>query len=118
VADAPRRRRRIARSALLAVALVGLLFVFVYPTRTFLDQRHETQQAEAQLALLQGQRAQLQAQAKSLTSDAEVIRIARERYGLVKPGEIPFVILPTPATSPAASTTTTTTPPSTAKPVP
>jgi cell division protein FtsB len=99
VADTRRRRRRIVRGALLAVALVGLLFAFVYPTRTYLDQRRETRDAEAQLELLRSQRAQLQTQAKDLSKDSEVIRIAREHYGLVQPGQIPFVILPTPTTT-------------------
>ena len=35
--------------ALLLVVLVGLLFAFVYPTRTFLDQRADTNKARTQL---------------------------------------------------------------------
>jgi cell division protein FtsB len=95
---------------LLAVVLVGLLFVFVYPTRTFLDQRRENRDAQAQLDLLKAQRAQLQAQAKDLSKDSEVTRIARERYGLVQPGQIPFVILPTPTTTTTPARPATTAP--------
>ncbi len=111
MADARRRRRRIFRGALLAVVLVGLLFAFVYPTRTYLEQRRETRDAEAQLQLLQSQRAQLQAEAKDLSKDSEVIRIARERYGLVQPGQIPFLILPTPTTTTTAPAKPATTAP-------
>ena len=107
VADARRRRRRTVRGALLAVALVALLFAFVYPTRTYLEQRRETRDAGAQLELLQSQRAQLQAQAKDLSKDSEVIRIARERYGLVQAGQIPFLILPTPTSTTTPATTPT-----------
>ncbi len=92
------------------VVLVGLLFVFVYPTRTFLEQRRETEQARDQLALLQSQRARLQAQAKDLSKDGEVVRIARERYGLVQPGQIPFLILPTPTTTTTPAKPRTTVP--------
>src|SRR5262245_33996585 len=85
------------------VVLVGLLFAFVYPTRTFLDQRHDTQDARSRLALLQRANAKLAAEAKRLQDPAEVEKLARG-YGLVKPGEQAFVIVPAP--------TTTTAPPS------
>jgi len=96
------------RGALLAVICVGLLFAFVYPTRTFLDQRDQMNRSKQQLSLLEQQNAKLAAEAKKLGSDAEIERLARERYGLVKPGERAFVIVPTP--------TTTTTPPTTTLP--
>ena len=95
------------RAALLLVVLVGLLFAFVYPTRTFLDQRSETNKARAQLELLQAQTARLERESKQLSTDAEIERLAREKYGLVKPGEQPFVILPAPtSTLPPPPTTT------------
>jgi cell division protein FtsB len=106
--QAPRARRRPSmRFALLLVVLVGLLFAFVYPTRTFLDQRDETNKARAQLEVLQSENARLARESKRLSTDSEIERIAREQYGLVKPGERPFVILPAP-TAP-----TTTAPPTT-----
>jgi cell division protein FtsL len=95
------------RAALFVVVLVGLLFVFVYPTRTFLDQRSETNKARAQLELLQAENARLSRESKQLSTDSEVERLAREKYGLVKPGEQPFVILPAPTSTvppPPAST--------------
>ncbi len=45
---------------------------------------------------------------KKLRTDSEIEKLAREKYGLVKPGERAFVILPAPTTStlpPEASTT-------------
>jgi cell division protein FtsB len=101
------------RTALFLVVLVGLLFAFVYPTRTFLDQRAETNKARSQLQVLQSENARLARESKRLSTDSEIERLAREKYGLVKPGERPFVILPAPTTStapPAAATTPTTTP--------
>ena len=87
------------RIALFLVVLVGLLFAFVYPTRTFLDQRNETNKARAQLDLLESENARLSRESKRLSTDSEIERLAREKYGLVKPGERPFVILPAPTSS-------------------
>jgi cell division protein FtsL len=98
------------RAALFVVVLVGLLFAFVYPTRTFLDQRSETNKARAQLELLQAENARLSRESKQLSTDSEIERLAREKYGLVKPGEQPFVILPAP-TSTLPPPPTSTTPP-------
>jgi cell division protein FtsL len=100
--------------ALFLVVLVGLLFAFVYPTRTFLDQRNQTNTARAQLSFLRTENAKLTKEAKALSSDSAIERLARQTYGLVKPGETPFVILPAPTT-----TTTTTAPaPNPASPAP
>ena len=89
-----------ARGALLSVLLVGVLFAFVYPTQTFLDQRSATTKAREQLDLLRSENAKL-ADATGDQNDDEIARIAREFYGLVKPGETPFVILPAPTTTTA-----------------
>ncbi|MFN8028342.1 MAG: septum formation initiator family protein [Acidimicrobiia bacterium] len=93
------RRRSPVRGALLAVLCVGLLFAFVYPTRTFLDQRDQMNRAKQQLSVLEEQNKKLVDQSKKLQSDAEIERLAREKYGLVKPGEKAFVIVPTPTTT-------------------
>jgi cell division protein FtsB len=98
------------RTALFLVVLVGLLFAFVYPTRTFLDQRESTSKARAQLELLQAENARMDRQAKKLSTDSEIEQLAREKYGLVRPGERPFVILPTPTTTTVAPGRTTTQP--------
>jgi cell division protein FtsB len=103
--EKPARRRHLVRGALLAALLIGVLFVFVYPTRSFLAQRDQVNQARAQLDLLRTETAKLDTEKKKLNEDDEIARIAREFYGLVKPGETPFVILPAP--------TTTTAPPAT-----
>ena len=82
-----------------SVVLVGLLFAFVYPTRTFLDQRDDTSRARAQLELLSTENAKLAAEAKRLQDPDEVERRARD-YGLVRPGEQAYVIVPAPTTPP------------------
>ena len=92
-------RRPSMRLALLLVVLVGLLFAFVYPTRTFLDQRSQTNKAREQLGVLEAENARLARESKRLSTDAEIERLAREQYGLVKPGETPWVILPAPSST-------------------
>jgi cell division protein FtsB len=83
------------RLAAASVVLIGLLFAFVYPTRTFLDQRSQTQKARTQLDILQSENKRLAREAKRLQGSAEIERRARQ-FGLVKPGERPFVIIPGP----------------------
>jgi cell division protein FtsB len=92
------------------LALVGFLFAFVYPTRTYLDQRKQIAGAQGRLDVLDSQTRSLERDTERLRGDAEVERIAREQYGLVRPGETPYVIVP--------ETTPTTTPPTTAPTTP
>jgi len=93
-----RRRRTVVVGLLFALLLLGFLFAFVYPTRTYLKQREQIQAAEERLGILQQQSAALRHDTKRLEGDAEVERIAREQYGLVRPGETPYVLVP--ATTP------------------
>jgi cell division protein FtsL len=89
------RRRRIAvTTVLLGLAVVGLLFAFVYPTSTFLQQRAEIGKAEERIARVEEETQRLQRENERLLTDEEVERLAREQYGLVRPGETPFVLVP------------------------
>jgi cell division protein FtsB len=105
-----RHRRALARLILVMLLFVAFLFVAVFPIRTLLAQRRETDAVRSDLELLTEQNERLQREAERLLSDAEVERIARERYNLVRPGETPYAVVPAPDTGPAATTTTTTTP--------
>ena len=79
------------------LVLVGVLFAAVFPTRTYFAQRSSISHAEKQLDVLGEQNAQLERRAKQLASDAEIERLAREQYNLVKPGEQAYAVLPPPA---------------------
>ena len=86
------------------LVFVGLLFLAVFPTRTYLAQRRDRAAAEAQLQLLSRQNRSLEQRARLLHTDAEIERLAREQYNLVRPGEEAYAILPAPAPpKPAAS---------------
>jgi cell division protein FtsB len=92
-----------ARVALAALALVTFLFVFVFPTRSFLQQRRQVSSAQHDLAVLKAQNKKLEAESQRLRSWPEVEALARQKFDLAQPGETLFKVLPAPA-----STTTTT----------
>ncbi|GAC1316015.1 MAG: hypothetical protein NVSMB16_12970 [Acidimicrobiales bacterium] len=79
-----------------AGAIAAVLLVFVFPTRTYLDQRRQLALASQRLQTLHTQNAELDGRVAKLQSSAEIERIARERYHLVRPGEQAFAILPAP----------------------
>ncbi|HZD65554.1 MAG TPA: septum formation initiator family protein [Acidimicrobiales bacterium] len=95
--------RRLLAVIVASVVLIGVAFVTVFPTGTFLHQSHELAQTQRQLSRLQAQDRALRARAHQLTSNAQIARLAHRDYGLVKPGQEAYVVLPT--------TTTTTTAP-------
>ena len=87
----PARRRPSMRLALFLVVLVGLLFAFVYPTRTFLDQRDETNKARTQLEVLQSENARLAARIEDAqhrlrdrTSGPREVRVGQARRAPVR----------------------------------
>jgi cell division protein FtsB len=77
------------------LATVGILFVAVFPARTYLDQRHARQEVAAQIKTTDNRNQVLENRIKTLHTDAEVERLAREQYNLVRPGEEAYAILPT-----------------------
>lgn len=98
------RIRRAVWPVLVVVVLIGVLFVAVFPTRTWLAQRREMSAATRQLAVLDEQNDLLEQRVRALQSDDEIERLAREQYNLVKPGEEAYALLP----APSSSTVTTT----------
>ncbi len=78
-----------------ALALTGVLFLAVFPTKAWLDQRHTRRALAAQLAALNDGNRRLQDRVDQLGTDDEIERLARQ-YNLVKPGEEAYFILPQP----------------------
>ena len=96
--------RRAVRALVVAVALGGILLLFVFPGRTWLSQAQATDKARRQLSTLTQENAALTKRAAQLQNSAYIAQIARQEYGLVLPGEQAYGILPAP------TTTTTTVP--------
>jgi len=113
--DLRHRRRMLVRVLIGAMAVVALLFVFVFPARTLLAQRHQTEKQKQTLELLHQQSRKLAEESRRLQNNAEVERMAREQYGFVYPGEHPYVVVPPSTTSPPAPTSSA---PATTSPAP
>jgi cell division protein FtsB len=96
---------RLVWGCLATGVLLAVLGLFAFPTRTYLDQRRQLTAATHDVQTLNQQNEALQQRADQLHTDAEIERLAREQYHLVKPGERAFAILPAP------TPTTTTLPP-------
>jgi cell division protein FtsB len=95
-AASSRARHRIqftARGAILALVVTALLFYLVVPLRTYITQRDRLQQLERQTRILEQKNAQLQHEVTRYNDPAYVEQLARECLGMVKKGEIPFVIV-------------------------
>jgi len=99
-------RRLLRRLGWLAagIGLVVVLLVFVFPTTTWLAQRHDRAAAAQRVRALDIANRRLEARVRELHTDAEIERLARQQYDLVRPGEEAYAILPAPApATPAAS---------------
>jgi cell division protein FtsB len=93
-----------ARIAIIAIILIAILFLFVFPTRSFLAQRGAVDDARHDVQVMHEQNERLAAEAKRLQTPAEIQRMAREQYHYVYPGEQAYSVIPAPA--PTTSTTT------------
>jgi cell division protein FtsB len=91
-----RRRRRRVWVLLGVISVLAFLFLAVFPTRTYLEQRSATQRAEERRRVLQEQNELLQERVALLGTDEEIERLAREDYNLVRPGEEAYAVLPPP----------------------
>ena len=99
--------RRTVRILLLSVTALAVVVLFVLPGRELLAQRRQLSSTQQRIQMLTQENAKLANQAASLQSDATVEQLARQKYGLVMPGEKAYVVLP----SAAPGTTSTTVPP-------
>ena len=95
-----------ARLALAALALVAILFVFVFPTRSYLAQRRQVSKAQNAVQVLRKQNDNLQALARDLQTREAIVRMVRDQFHYVLPGEQVFNIVPGDSTPSGTSTTT------------
>jgi cell division protein FtsB len=103
--DEAARGRRNARLRWLGtrvgtVALTGLLVYAVFPVRTYLSQRSDTNRAREQLEVLSEENERLEQRADELRDPDTVEEIARRDHNLVKPGEESYGIMPPPEQAP------------------
>lgn len=96
---------RPATIALAALTLVAVLFLFVFPIRSYLSQRNDVGSARRDVAVLREQNQTLAREAQRLQSQQEVERLARDQFHMVFPNESAYSVIPAP--DPATTTTTT-----------
>ena len=91
----PRARTRLTpRAAILALVVGALLLYLLVPLRAYMAQRAHLSRLEQQTEVLAEQNVKLRAQIAQLEDPAYLERVARECLGMVKKGEIAFVIVP------------------------
>jgi cell division protein FtsB len=88
------RIRVTSRGAILAVIITALLVYLAVPLRTYIAQRNRLSDLQRQTSLLEQQNRLLQRQVTLLHDPKYLERLARECLGMVKPGEIGFVVVP------------------------
>ena len=74
--------------------MIAILFLFVFPTRSFLAQRGAVNDARHDVQVMHEQNERLAAEAKRLQTPAEIERMAREQYHYVYPGEQAYSVDP------------------------
>ena len=84
---------------LTASITVGLLIV-AGPVELHLAARDRVDALEAQLGALEAENARLEQRRDDLDDPAVVELLAREQQGLVRPGEVPYVLTPPPVDRP------------------
>ena len=99
--DTPRRpRRQHRRSPLIAVLLLVALAITlagIFPFRQMIAQERQVDQTQARLDTLLEENQLLEEKVAALNTDIEVERLAREQYGLVRPGETGYTVESPPA---------------------
>jgi cell division protein FtsB len=99
---APRKQRW---GWVLAVVLLGALALTVsgvVPFRQLIEQRRAVEEGRQQLAALEDENRILEEDVAALYTDEEIERVARDQYGLVRPGETGYVIVSPPGEEPIA----------------
>ena len=103
VLPAPRHRSARWIVPLIALVVAGVLLrAYVPTTLAAYRLRREAARLERQVQTLRQENAQLREEIRRLHTPVYIERLAREQLGLVKPGEIPVILLrPTPSPKPA-----------------
>ncbi|MFN2545492.1 MAG: septum formation initiator family protein [Actinomycetota bacterium] len=90
-----RARPRVSlRAAVLAALVTAILIAGVFPIRTYLSERARIAELSRQAQVLEQRNHTLARRIDQLHSDDYIERLARECLGMVKPGEVAFVLVP------------------------
>jgi cell division protein FtsB len=92
VAPERSRPRLTSQAGFLLIALTLLALIAIAPSRAYLSERGHIAELQRKAEGLERANAVLQSEIVRLHEPAEKERLARECLGMVKPGEIAFVI--------------------------
>ncbi len=99
-------KRRIPAVATTLVFFLAVMLVGLVPFKQILSQREAVSDAEERLTALVNANQHLEAEIDALETPVEIERRAREDFGLVRPGEIAYIVVPAepePAAQPEAA---------------
>ena len=82
------------------VVLLGILFLYIGPARSYWSTVQEAKHRRAEVAALKRENAKLRARRTALGNTAALEREAR-RLGMVRPGERPYVVKHLPKVAPS-----------------
>lgn len=75
--------------------VIGLVVVLLSgPAQSYLDHRGRVEVLEMQAEVLEDENARLAARAESLQDEGTIERLAREQQGFIRPGEVPYALVP------------------------
>lgn len=87
---APVRRRRFPLVGVVLLVALTVTMAGIFPFRQMIAQERQVDQTQARLDELVAANGLLEDEIAALESPAEVERLAREQYGLVRPGETAY----------------------------
>lgn len=87
-------RRRVPLVATVLVFFLAVMLVGLVPFRQILNQRSAVAAAEERLVALERTNEKLVDEIAALKTPVEIERRAREDFGLVRPGETTYIVVP------------------------
>ena len=88
----PVRQRRFPLIAVMLLAGLAITLAGIFPFRQMIAQQRQVDQTQARLDGLVAENGRLEERITALNSPAEVERLGREEYGLVRPGETAYIV--------------------------
>jgi cell division protein FtsB len=98
-AQRPVERRRARALLLVSVLFCAIVLVSALPWSTLLNERSQLSSASAEVTALRAENRTLADQARQLANTSVQTALARQDYGLVRPGQTAYDILPPPGTT-------------------
>ena len=89
---APARHRKFPLGALVLLTALAITLAGIFPFRQMIAQQRQVDQTQARLDSLLVENGVLEDTVVALNAAPEIERLAREQYGLVRPGETGYTV--------------------------